>query len=230
MKRKIPFLPLLLGLVLAASSSQGGVTIGGGIHLRVGGRFLQAEVATTAPVIVYDNVYYQRTVETVATLAPVTRGVAQTSAVVVPANTSEILVNGVAYPIDPELMTRTIEIVTGTVQKTVYEPQTVETTVYVPTDATTVTGAVYFVPNMVKTAWVRIGGVMLVAGERHPRYVVCKPPTGVIVVNGVWRYRDGPKVVPLRSVPPRNRKAVVKPGHGPARVPPKNTRRKRGWW
>jgi len=230
MKRKIPLLPLLLGLILAASSSQGAIKIGGGIHLRVGGRFLQAEVATTAPIIVYDNVYYQRTVETVATLAPVTRDVAETTAVVVPANTSEILVNGVAYPIDPEPATRIIEIVTGTVQKTVYEPQMVETTVYVSTDAATVTGAVYFVPTTIRTAWVRIGGVTVIAGKHQPRYVVCKPPTGVIVVNGVWRYRDRLKVVPLRKVPPKNKKVVVKPGHGPGRVPPRNSRRKRGWW
>ena len=221
---------LFLAAGLLGSTASGAV-FRGGIHLRVGGQYLELGIETTAPIIVYDGIYYQQTVETTSMLVPVTMDVPQTTAVAVPPHTSEILINGVSYPLEPDRTPRTIEVVTGTVQKTVYEPQAVETTVYVPTDRTAVTGAVYFVPRTIRTGWVQIGGVIVHEGKRRPHYKSCKPPTSVVVVNGVWRYRDGHETVPLRRAPSR-KTVVVKPGHrSPAiKVQPTKTRRKRGWW
>jgi len=231
MKRLATTLMLLLLATGLLSSTASGADLGGGVHLRVGGRYLQLDIATTAPIIVYDGVYYQQTVETTSMLVPVTMNVPQTSAVMVPPYASEILINGVSYPLEPERGGRTIEVVTGTVQKTVYEPQAVETTVYVPTDRTTVIGAVYFVSRTSRTGWVQIGGVTVHKDKRRPHYKSCKPPTSVVVVDGVWRYRDGHRTVPLRRAPSRKH-VVVQPGHrAPTiKVQPAKSRRRYNWW
>ncbi|MBT3290689.1 MAG: hypothetical protein HN904_08530 [Victivallales bacterium] len=231
MKRVATGITLLFLVAGLLGSTASGADLGGGVHLRVGGRYLQLDIATTAPIIVYDGVYYQQTVETTSMLVPVTMDVPQTSAVMVPPYASEILINGVGYPLEPERRARTIEVVTGTVQKTVYEPQAVETTVYVPTDRTTVTGSVYFVSRTSRTGWVQVGGVTVHKGKRHPHYKNCKPPTSVVVVDGVWRYRDGHKTVPLRRAPVR-KPVVVKPGHRDPviKVQPSKSRRRYPWW
>jgi hypothetical protein len=214
MKRKTNALALLaLGLfaALLPALARADGEVAGGVHLFIGGRYLQVGINTTAPVIVYDGVYYQRTVQNVSTLTPVIKDIPQTTAVLIPPNTTEILVNGVSYPIEPEAVPRTIEVVTGTVQKTVYEPQTVETTVYVPTQTTTVTGAVYFAPTTVSTAWFELGGITVVGGHRRPHYRACRPPTGVVVVNGAWRYRQGKTVMPLPRTPGGRPNVIVTP-------------------
>jgi hypothetical protein len=216
MKPKTKALAILaLGLTAAllAARSQADVAAVGGVHLLIGGRYLQIDVNTAAPIIVYDGVYYQKTVEKVSMLAPVLKDVPQTTAVVIPPNTTEIMVNGANYPIEPEPVPRTIEVVTGTVQKTVYEPQTVETTVYVPLQTAAVTGAVYFMPANVATAWFELGGVTVVGEHRRPHYRACKPPTGVVVVNGVWRYRNGKTVMPLPRTPGRPPSVIVHPSY-----------------
>lgn len=186
---------------LAPLPVQADIAIAGGIQLHIGGRFLRLNVATTAPIVVYDGAYYQQAVQSVSMLVPVTKDIPETTAVNVPPNTTEIMVNGVTYPLDPQPVPRTLEIVTGTTQKVVYEPQTVETTVYVPADISTVTGAVYFVPTTCESAWLQIDGVTIVAGQHRPHYVECKPPADAVVVNGAWRYRNGRDVVPIRSMP-----------------------------
>lgn len=201
--RPLPVLSILAGLLvsLVPFPAQADVAVAGGIQLHIGGQFLRLNVATTAPIIVYDGVYYQQAVQSTAMLVPVTKEIPATTAVNVPPNTTEIMVNGVTYPLEPQPVPRTIEIVTGTTQKVVYEPQTVESTVYVPAELSTVTGAVYFVPSTCESTWLQIDGVTIVAGQHRPHYVECKPPTDVVVVNGVWRYRSGKDVMPIRAMP-----------------------------
>ena len=123
MKRVATALMLFLLATGLLSSTASGADLGGGVHLRVGGRYLQLDIATTAPIIVYDGVYYQQTVETTSMLVPVTMNVPQTSAVMVPPYASEILINGVSYPLEPERGARTIEVVTGTSRRPSTNPR-----------------------------------------------------------------------------------------------------------
>lgn len=220
-KRLLSVCLLLVGMGLPTLSAE--AVLSGGIRLRVGGRFLHVAVETTAPVVVYDGVYYRRTVETVSTLSPVVREVPQTVAVAVPAGIREIVVEGATYPLEPAATPRTIEVVTGTIRKTVYEPMQTEATVYVPGDGVVVTGVVYVVPKTVRTSWLRIGGVLAVGEKRHVRFISCTAPGTVVLVDGFWRHRKGTKVVGRPPAPP---KAVT-----PRRADPPHRRRRRwDWW
>ena len=226
-----PFQFALLFIVTLAISTykadaKGATNLSGNIYLKVGdgAGYLQLGVNTRAPVIVYDEVHYIRTVDQSNTLVETVHEIPVTKQVVVPANTTQILVDNQWYTVSASPVQRILEIAVGTQSKVVHQAQLVEHIVYVPSQKPIARSQVVRIDRGISAIWVKPVGGIFRGGLWAPRYVSYSKPAGVIKVGGFWRCKVDSLVKPLhayRHHPPIRVKVARKS------YPKKKHRR---WW
>ena len=198
--------------------------VSGSIYLRVGPNdHLRISTNTTAPVVVYDEVKYVRTIEKTNSLVETKYEIPITKQVVVPANTAQIIVDNRSYSVTPSPTERIVDLVVSTQTKVVYQEKTIENVVYIPSDQSVISSQVVYIESGIPAVWVRPSGYIFHAGIWIPRYVSHSGPVGVVKVGGFWRYKSGKIFKPLASY---HHKKVNKVIHKRVHKPKK----KRGWW
>ena len=186
----------------------------GSIYLRIGSNdHLRISTDTTAPVVVYDEVKYVRTIEKTNSLVEMEYEIPITKQVIVPANTAQIIVDDGSYSVTPSPIERIVDLVVSTQTKVAYQEQTIENVVYIPSDQPIIGSHVVYIESGIPAVWVRPGGYVFHAGIWIPRYVSHSGPVGVVKVGGFWRYKSGKIFKPLASY--HNKKVIHKPDHKP---------------
>ena len=194
-------------------------SVSGSIYLRVGSGHLRISTNTTAPVVVYDEMSYVRTIEKTKSLVETTYEIPITKQVTVPANTAQTIVGNRSYSVTPNPTPRIIDLVVSTQTKVAYQEQTIENIVYIPSDQSVIGSQVVYIKSGIPAVWVRPSGYVFHAGIWVPRYVSYSGPVGVVKVGGFWRYKTGEVVKPLAVY---HHKKVSKVRHKP--------KKRKGWW
>ena len=199
-------------------------SVSGSIYLRVGSHgHLRISTSTTAPIVVYDEVSYVRTIEKTNSLVEITHEIPITKQVVVPANTAQIIVDIRSYSITPSPTQRIIDLVVSTQSKVVYQEQAIENVVYIPSDQPVIGSQAVYIESGVPAVWVKSSGYIFHAGIWLPRYVPYSGPVGVVKVGGFWRYKSGKIVKPLASYHHEKISNVKHNRHS-------RSKKRKGWW